>query len=282
MSMSNKLLIAVLAAALVMPSLSMAGETKSAGIITSTGISATMPTREIVPGGDMWVGWVMLPPGRRVEFPQLVSQWTDLELVLGGSAIGGSNAPPGKCFAFRTGIVQDVFGGEGTSNPGDGVACGYAPGAQYWEENRGTEPFTKAVMNIGGPNTPGELHTTPGYVEVGGFVQGYLIPRKDYALVENELIAAGAMTVSIRQGTLPPHARLAVKDRYPTVRFVIDDRVSLGSLPAEADPMTAPKSPLTAAWIPWVPRRQLVITNTQETPVQFVEWSVVPEPGVLP
>ena len=253
-----------------------------ARIVTSTGISATMSTREIVPGGQMWVSWATLPPGKRVEFRQMVSKWSVLELVVAGSVVSGSNASPGNCIIFRTGVVEDAAQKEIVSGPGDGAACSYMAGSQIWEENSGTETFMKAMINIGGPPAPAELHMAPGYVKVGGFVQGYLIPSHDYPAVEKELIAAGAMTLSIRLSQLPPNARLVLRDRYPTVRFVTDGKVTIGAIAADADPATVPVSTTLAAWVPWPQRGKVVITNTNDKPVQFVEWSVTPADGVTP
>lgn len=273
--------IAVLAA----PNLTRADETRAPGIVTSSAVSATLSTKNMKPGGEMWALWLTLPPGARVQFPQGFSEWTDTELVLGGTSIGQGSPPAGTCFAFANGWRQDAANTEITSNPGDGFACSYGKGVAYWEENRGKELFVKAVVNIGGPPAPGDIYTGSVYSAAGGGIAWKGFDAKKFAPFEEELRAAGAMTVSIRQVTMPPGARIVTTDPYPVIRMITKGDMHWGTIPADADPATAPAKMIKGfehTFIEWRAADQLVITNTTDKAEEFVEWSVVPAPGAMP
>lgn len=283
--MGNLTKVAALSIAMVLPTIAQASDTDMPGIVTSLGTSATVSTKEIVPGGDMWAGYFTLPPGRKVEFAKLISKWTDFEFNLKGSATGAFSVPPGTCLTYNAAMRADGANLETVSKPGDAVVCNYARLGPGWEENRGSEPFVKAVLNIGGPNTPEDIHATPNYAGGGGSVSGHAIARDDFAPIEKELIAAGAMTASIRQVTVPAGMRIVVRDHYPVLRMVSEGGLEWGEIPADADPQTKPDSERPKRrfdWIGWVPKSQIVIINRLDTPAQFIEWSVVPAPGVTP
>lgn len=278
---------AILLSAMLLPLPAVADEAREPGIVTSTGISATISAKGMPAGSEMWALWLSLPAGKRVEVKDVgfPSTWLDTELSLNGSSVSEGTMPPGKCFLFRAGMLQDFSGSKITTRPGDGFACGFAASYPFWEENKGTELYARAQFSIGGPFRQGQVDMPEEYRKAGGEAQAMNVDIGMFNSVEQELRAAGAMTTTIRQVTMPPGSKSMVTDRYPTLRMITSGKLSWGGIPEGSDMSLMPKSMSEKSrfdWIGWRNSGPLVLLNKSDKPVEFVEWSVAPAPGSAP
>ena len=173
--------------AVFFPMLAMAEEAKSPGIITSISRSATISTGGMPPGSEMWAMWISLPAGKKVELkePKVPSTWMGLDVGLTGSTVSATlsgKAPEEGCVLFGADGQKNITGQETTTRPGDAFACNFTTGVPYWEENRGSELYSRAQLNIGGPVAPGQWDTPEDYRRAGGWLpspggQQDFIPR---------------------------------------------------------------------------------------------------------
>ena len=92
-----------------------AEEPKWPGIITSVSSSATISTKGMSPGVEIWAIWLSLPPGKAVEEPAAppnLGKWAVIGMALRGSAVEiygpavEGAAPPGMCIALLAGGQQ--------------------------------------------------------------------------------------------------------------------------------------------------------------------------------
>jgi len=214
----------------------------------------------------------------------------DLELALTGGTVAGSPTPEAsaQCVLIPAGGREVPSAPDTPSRAGDAFACSFSPGGESWEENRGTELYSRAQLNIGGPFVQGTTDTPGQYTKVGGqaYVEG--LSAGLFGPVEEELRAAGAMTASIRQVTMPPGSKTVVGNRYPSLRMVLAGALTWGVLPAGSEPSATPKRLNTqnrGGWVQWyatTPEGKIMLSNASDKPVQFVEWSVVPAPEAAP
>ena len=188
------------------------------GIITSVGGSATISTEGMPPGGEIWAEWYSLPPGKAVEESATAPKWAYVEMALGGSAVVTGDPAP-MCHFLGAGGRQ-AEGSERITDPGDLEACNYAvlPGSRI--ENRGSEPYFFAGLAGGGPWVEGMEDSAELYLKVNGLAKLAQIPSSQFLEAEKEILKAGAMTVIIRNVTMPPGSRVVKTDHYPTVRMV--------------------------------------------------------------
>ena len=270
--------------AVFFPMLAMAEGAKSPGIITSISRSATISTGGMPPGSEMWAMWISLPAGKKVEMkePKVPSTWMDLEVGLTGSAVSAplsGKAPEEECVLYGADGQKNFTGQEITTRPGDAFACNFITGVPYWEENQGTELYSRAQLNIGGPAAPGQWDTPEDYRRAGG---GFQAVRVDWILfreVEKELRATGMMTATTRIVTMPPGSKSVATDRYPTMRMVTSGELRWGTIPVELETSVMPKSMFKLGqfnWIEWTRPQQVVLSNESDKPAELVEWSVTP------
>ena len=263
------------------------------GIVTSVSSSATLSTEGMSPGGEIWAGWYMLPPGKAVEIPAMppnLGKFAWLGMALKGSAFETTDPVP-MCRFVRAGGVEDpsvTEGREATWSTGDMEACNYAILPATRDENRGTQPFIRAEIVVGGPWVYGMPSSPDEYAKANGVAQVLQIDKWKFGTVERELLRAGAMTVTIRRVTMPPGARLVAADRYPTLRMIEIGQVTWGILAAGSDAATAPKDtfkvnwPERIGWTEFPEEGQVVLFNADKEPAEFIEWSVTPAPNAKP
>ena len=185
-----------------------ADELKQSGVITSVAASATLSTKGMSPGAQIVASWQTLPPRGKVEIPKAdKGMWAHLHLGLSGSGVLLGDISP-ECRFFRIGPAQDTSSLEINANPGDGFACNYSVselwGGVHRVENRGTEPYVSAKLDIGGPWSEGMVNVGLEFDKAGALNKPMGIDPAVYSVVEGEILRAGAMTVTIRQVTMPP------------------------------------------------------------------------------
>ena len=277
--------VAIAAGAMVaVPPVSLA-ESPAAGpgIIISVAGSATISTEGMSPGGEMWAEWYSLPPGNAVDETATAAKWAYVETTLRGSAL--VTGDPGPMCRFLNAGGRQAEGTERTTDPGDVEVCNYAilPGART--ENRGSEPYVFAGLAVGGPWAEGMEDSAELYIKANGLAKAGQVASPQFHEVEKELLKAGAMTVVIRNVTLPPGGRIVTTDHYPTMRMVESGQLSLGLIPEGHDPAATPKAFAAFEMTEWVPEyadRQVVLSNSGVQPAQFVEWVVAPVQGSKP
>lgn len=172
-----------------------------------------------------------------------------------------------------------------TTGPGDGFACHFGEGVPYWEENRGSDLYSRAQLNVGGPWVPGMNDTVDAYRGAGGDTRALRVDAISFRKVEAEMRAAGKMTATTRVVTMAPGSRSVAVDRYPTLRMLTSGELKWGSLPADAAEATLPKGMFKLGvfnWIDWTKPQQVVLSNESQAPAQFVEWSVAPASATAP
>ena len=154
------------------------------GIVTSMSSSATISTKGMSPGGEIWANWFSLPPGKAVEEPASppnLGKWAVLGMGLSGTSVElGDPAPVGMCHGFSAGQRADPnapAGQEFIAHPGDMYACNYTLFPRSRHENRGSEPNTFAGLAVGGPWVPGMVDTPGLYREAGGVGLALPFPR---------------------------------------------------------------------------------------------------------
>ena len=275
--------------AVFFPMLAMAEGAKSPGIITSISRSATISTGGMPPGSEMWAIWLSLPAGKKVEVkePNVPSTWMDLEVGLTGSTVSAplSGKAPEGCVLFDADEQKNITEQETTTRPGDALACNFATGVPYWEENRGGELYSRAQLNIGGPWAPGMYDTPDAYRIAGGDSQALRVNATSFREVEKELRATGMMTATTRIVTMQPGSKSVATDRYPTLRMVTSGELRWGTIPVELETSVMPKSMFKLGqfnWIEWTRPQQVVLSNESDKPAELVEWSVTPALGTAP
>jgi hypothetical protein len=250
------------------------------GITISVSGSATISTEGMSPGGEIWAEWYSLPPGQAVEESATAAKWAYVETTLGGSAVVTGDPTPMCKFVDAGGGLAKAS--ERITEPGDVEACNYAilPGSRT--ENRGSEPYVFAGLAVGGPWEEGMEDSSSLYLHVNGLAKEVQVASSQFGEVEKEILKAGAMTVVIRNVTLPPGSRIVTTDHYPTLRMVENGELTLGLITEGA---AAPKALAAFDMMEWVSAyadRQIVLSNGGDQPVQFVEWTVAPVQGVKP
>ncbi len=181
------------------------------------------------------------------------------------------------CSSFSPG-GREAPASERTADAGDLTFCNYAelPGSRT--ENRGSQPYVFAGLSVGGPWKEGMEDAADLYLKVNGLAKSAHVVSSQFSEVEKEILKAGAMRVVIRSVTIPPGARIVTMDRYPTLRMVEKGHLSLSSV-AESSNTAASKVLAafdTMEWAPANAEKQIVLSNSGDQPVQFVEWSVAP------
>jgi hypothetical protein len=256
------------------------------GIITSVGGSATISTEGMPPGGEIWAEWHSLPPGKSVEESATVPKWAYVETALRGSAVVTGDPVP-MCHFVNAGGLQSE-NSERVTDPGDMEACNYAvlPGSRT--ESRGPEPYVFAGLAVGGPWVEGMEDSGEQYLKVNGLAKLAQISSSQFGEVQKEILKAGAMTVAIRNVTMPPGSRVVETDRYPTLRMIEDGQLTWGLIPQGSDATAVPKDLEVRKafdmmeWAPANSDKQIVLTNGGDQPVRFVEWTIAPSLGPKP
>jgi hypothetical protein len=280
--------VAILASATVgFPSVSLAQAPPTGpGIMISVGGSATISTEGMAPGGEIWAEWYSLPAGKVVEETAAAPKWAYVEVTLSGSAvITGDPAP--MCRFLSAGGVQ-AESSEHTADPGDIMACNYAVLPASRTENRGSEPYVFAGLAVGGPWAEGMEDSGELYVKMNGLVKVAQVSTSEFGEVEKEILKTGAMTVTIRNVTMPAGSRIVKTDHYPTLRMVENGQLTFGLLPEGSDAAAGPKGPEVrkafemTEWSLASADKQIVLVNGGDQPVQFVEWTVAPAQSAKP
>jgi len=274
--------VAIAAAAMVACPLVSAAQTpaKWPGIVISVSGSATISTEGMSPGGEIWAEWYSLPPGKAVEESTTSVKWAYVETTLGGSAVVTGDPMP-MCQFLSPGGSQ-AKESERVTDAGDVEVCNYAVLPGQRTENHGSDPYVFAGLAVGGPWKEGMEDATDLYLRVNGLAKAAQVASSQFGEVEKEILDAGAMTVVIRNVTMPPGAQIVTTDHYPTLRMVENGELILSSNPKSSDARAAPKV-LTAfdmmEWTPANANKQIVLSNGGDEPVQFVEWTVEPVTG---
>ena len=253
------------------------------GVIISVSGSATISTEGMPAGGEIWAEWYSLPPGNAVDDSGTAAKWAYVETTIRGSAIVSGDPGPMCHYLSAGGVPADRS--ERVADPGDVEVCNYAnlPGART--ENRGSEPYVFAGLAVGGPWVEGMEDSAEQYVKANGLAKAAQVNSSEFREAEKEILKSGAMTVMIRNVTLPPGGRILTKDRYPTLRMVESGQLSLGVVPEGSDPAAASKTLATFDIMEWAPAeagKQIVLANRGSQPTQFVEWVVAPAQGAGP
>lgn len=264
------------------PATSAQGPAKGPGIIISVSGSAIISTQGIPPGGEVWAEWYSLPPGQAVAESASTAKWAHFEMALDGSAVV-TGGPTPNCTSLSAGGRQ-AAASDPVTDAGDVEVCSYAvlPGSRT--ENRGSQPYVFAGLSIGGPWQEGMEDAADLYRKVNGLTKSMHIPSSQFGTVEKEILEAGAMKVVIRNITMLPGARIVTTDRYLTLRMVENGQLTVSSAP-EGPNASAPKVLAafdTPEWAPADAGKQIVLSNSGEQPVQFVEWIVAPVQGATP
>lgn len=279
-----------LLSAAALPMLAMAEGAPSPGIVTSMSRTATVPTGAMPPGSEMWALWISLPAGKRIEGtePKIKSTWMDLDMGLSGASVSGAlsaKAPENQCVVLGAAGQVSYTGQETTTGLGEGFACHFGTGVPSWEENRGSDPYSRAQLNVGGPWAPGMYDTVDAYRSAGGDSRALRVEAISFRKVEADLRAAGMMTATTRVVTMPPGSRSVAMDRYPTLRMVTRGELKWGTIPVEADSLAVPKGMFKLGrfnWVDWTKPQQVVLANESAEPAELVEWSVAPASGTAP
>jgi hypothetical protein len=284
-SMKRHLFLVAAVAAIVAGAMVAFGAASSAqapeagpGIVTSVSGSATISTKGMSPGGEIWAVWYSLPPGKAVAESASAAKWVWFELALAGSAVV-TGAPTPMCRSLNAGGRLAV-GSERGTDAGDVEVCNYANLPDSRTENRGSQPYVFAGLAVGGPWKEDMEDDTELYLKVNGLAKVAHVTASQFREVEREILNAGAMTIGIRNVTLPPGTQIVTTDRYPTLRMV-----ESGKLIVSPTSKTARKTLTAQEVMEWAPARaeeQVVLSNNGDQPVEFVEWSVAPAQGVKP
>lgn len=252
------------------------------GIVTSVSGSAAVSTKGMSPGSEIWAVWYSLPPGKTVVESATTTKWLWFEMALGGSAVVNGGPTP-MCRPLSAGGRQ-AAGTERVSEAGDVEVCNYAILPESRTENRGTQPYVFAGLAVGGPWKEDMEDDVDLYLKVNGLAKAAHITSSKFSEVEREILAAGAITVGIRNITMPPGAQIVTTDQYPTLRMVESGRLILSAAPKGSSGGTR-KTLAALEMAEWVPTKagdQIVLSNNGDQPVQFVEWTVAPAPGIKP
>lgn len=262
-----------------------AEQANPAGIITSRSTAATFSAKQLAPGSQIWASWLLLPAGMTAEIPPSGGdKWIHLDVGLRGS-IAWSGEMPSECHLIDSGMAAESDSGRTTLSPGSGFACNSFQRGASKEENRGSEPYIHAVLNIGGPWAFGMSSIDDGYSQVPENARVLGVESALFKDVESEIIDKGAVTVTIRSVFMPPGTRLIADDSYPTIRMVTDGQLTWGALPPGA---TTPNITFTKSkfgelvWGIRPPGTRIVLANQSGVPTEFVEWSVSPADGIMP
>ncbi|MFN4143485.1 hypothetical protein [Aestuariivirga sp.] len=275
-----------IASAVSFPVFAMAEAAKSPGIVTSISRSATIPTAGMPAGSEMWAAWLSLPVGKKVEVeePKVPGTWMSLEVDLTGSTVAESlsgEALEMECVLFDAGGQRTFTAKESSTRPGDALACNFTSGAPYWQENRGSELYSRVQLNVGGPWTPGMFDITHAHRLAEGESRALRVDPYAFRQVEKELRTTGMMTATTRIVTIPPGGRSVATDRYPTLRMLTSGELRWGTIPVQSEPSLSPKSVFKLGpfnWIEWTRPQQVVLSNESDKPAELVEWSVTPAP----
>lgn len=263
-----------------------AAEPTKPGVVTSQSASTTIPVAAVMPGMEVWGAWMSLPAGKIAAVPKFGGEWMHLEIGLSGTEIR-SDTMPSHCQAIRVGGASVAAAEGGTRmGPGDGFACASYQREAHREENRGSEAYTYAVLNVGGPWSSEMGGLRDGYEEVGGATRLVGVEASVFAEVAKEIQVAGAITLTIRQTILAPGARTVMVDRHPTLRMVTKGQLEWGALPLDADSQAEPKTMFTKeqfgqlVWGERAQNRKIVLANKSPEPAEVLEWVV--SPGAAP
>ena len=162
-------------------------------------------------------------------------------------------------------------------------ACNYALATSHREENRSSEPYVYAFLSIGGPWLPGMESDPDEYRKVGGDAGAVNVSPSEFGAAEKEILAAGAMCVTIRRVTMPPGSRIVAIDRYPTLRMAEKGHLEFASSKAGSDPTAQPDVLALKSRFGWMGWDSLhprtTVSNTGKEPAEFIEWSVAPAQG---
>ncbi|WP_162915106.1 hypothetical protein [Desertibaculum subflavum] len=284
--MKHRLLAAAAIAAgamLALPAPSLA-QTPEAwpGIVMSVSGAAAISTRGMPPGSEIWAVWYSLPSGKAVEEGATAAKWAYVEMTLSGSAVV-TGGPTPMCQSIGAGGVPSGTS-ERVTDPGDVEICNFAslPGTRT--ENRGTQPYVFAGLAVGGPWKEDMEDDVDLYLKAKGQAKAAHVTPAQFRDVEKEILAAGAMTVVIRNVTMAPGTQIVTTDRYPTLRMVETGKLVLSSTPKGArGPIRKTLEALDfMEWTPAKADEQFVLSNDSDQPVQFVEWNVAPAQGAKP
>ena len=258
------------------PASAQTAEKKDPSIITSVSGSATISTKGMAAGGEVWAEWYSLPPGQAVAEQDSASKWAYLELTLDGSATvtGGSDA---MCRALDAG-GHEVAASDAVDETGDVAVCDYSVLHGSRRENRDSQPYVFAELSVGGPWKEGMEDATDQYLKVKGLAKATHIASSQFGEVEKEILKTGAMRVSIRRVIVPPGSRIVTTDHYPTLRMVEKGQIDLSYIPEDSNTQASKVLAAfdTMEWASANADKQIVLSNTGNQPVQFVEWSVAP------
>jgi len=176
-----------------------------------------------------------------------------------------------------------------TTDAGDMEACNYAVLPVSHTENHGSEPYVFAGLAVGGPWLEGMEDSGELYLKVNGLAKLAQISTSQFGDVEKEILKAGAMTVAIRNVTMPRGSRIVKTDHYPTVRMVESGQLTWGFVPQGSDAGAAAptKTEVRKAfemtqWAPDSADKQFVLINDTDQAVQFVEWTIAPAQSAKP
>ncbi len=167
-------------------------------------------------------------------------------------------------------------------------ACNHAVLPASHTENRGSEPYVFAGLAVGGPWVEGMEDSGELYLKVNGLAKLTQISSSQFGEVEKEILKAGAMTVAIRNVTMPPGSRIVKTDHYPTLRMVENGQLTWSFIPEGSEVAAAPVNPEVrkafdmTQWAPDYADKQFVLINDSDQPVQFVEWTVAPAQNAKP
>ncbi len=259
-----------------------AGEKNESGIVVSVSGSAIISAQGMSAGGEIWAEWYSLPPGRTVVEPTSAAKWAYLEVALDGSAAVTANSSA-MCRYFDA-AGREAPGSDPVVEPGDVEACTYSILQGARRENRDSQPYVFATLSVGGPWKRGMEDGADQYVKVNGLAKGGHILPPQFGEVEKEILKTGAMRAAIRRVTMPPGSRIVTTDRYPTLRMVEKGRLNVIAAP-EGSGIQASKVLAAFDITEWAPAnadKQIVLSNTGNVPVQFVEWSVAPAQASSP
>ena len=252
------------------------------GMVVSVSGSATISTKGMPPGGEIWAVWYSLPPGKAVAESATAAKWVWFEMALGGSGVV-TGAPTPMCRPLSAGGHQ-AAASERISDAGDVEVCNHAVLPESRTENRGSQPYVFAGLAIGGPWKEDMEDDIELYLKVDGLAKAAHVASAQFGEVEKEILRAGAMTVAIRNVTVPPGARIVATDRYPTLRMVENGQLILSSIPKGSNAGVT-KALAAFEMVEWTPanvEEQIVLSNNGNQPVQFVEWTVAPAQGIKP
>jgi hypothetical protein len=141
---------------------------------------------------------------------------------------GGSAAVASPYSNVRFPVQEGMTAGSNVSRTNDvGVCSCHLP---VRTENRGSEPYVFAGLALGGPWKEGMEDDTDLYLNVNGLAEAAQVASSQFGEVEKEILKAGAMTVVIRNVTMPPGARIVTTDHYPTLRMVENGQLILSSV----------------------------------------------------